>query len=160
MKSANWLVIATAAALLAGGNPLPKSLAAEPAPRPTDSRGHWLERAKDKLGLSDDQIQKIKSELVAEKETLKDLVSNLHQARMELRGAIQAPGATETTVREAAAKVATVEADLAVERLKLYGRIRPILTSDQLEKVKQFRDRLDDAVDRAIDRLAQRLSSE
>jgi Spy/CpxP family protein refolding chaperone len=160
MNIANWLASTTAAALMVGGILAPKAQAAEPAPRPQAHRGQWLERVKDKLGLTDEQIQKIKAELVAEKQPLKDLISNLHQSRIALREAIQAPDANETTVRAAAAKVATVEADLAVERLKLYARISPILTSEQLEKLKEFRTRLDEAIDRVIERVDQRLSSE
>jgi Spy/CpxP family protein refolding chaperone len=78
---------------------------------------------------------------------------------MGLRDAIQSSGATEASVRAAAAKVATVEADLAVERLKLYGRISPILTADQREQVKQFQSKIDDFLDGAINRLSERLSA-
>lgn len=123
-------------------------------------RGQLLERAKEKLGLTEEQIAKIKTELKVEKETLHDLVSKLHEARVGLRSAIQAPDANETTVRTASAKVAEVEANLAVERLKLYSRISPILTPEQRDQVKQFQSRIDDFLDNAINRVSERLSTE
>ena len=84
------------------------------------------------------------------------LLSQLHEARVGLREAIQAADANETTVRAASAKVASVEADLAVERLKLYGRISPILTAEQRDQVMEFQTKLDDFVDNIIRHLGER----
>jgi Spy/CpxP family protein refolding chaperone len=143
MKSKNWFLVILAAGIVAGGVILPKSLAAESPYRPRSLSGQWLEQAKEKLGLSEDQVQKIKTELRGEKQTLKDLTSDIHNARVALRQAIQAPDATETSVRAASARLASVEADLAVERLKLYGRISPIFTNEQLQRLKEFRAKID-----------------
>ena len=158
MRTARWLVIAAAAGLLAtGGLFTIKAYAAEkPAPE-RGLRGQFLQRAKEKLGLTDEQVTKIKSELKVEKSTLSDLLSRLHEARVGLREAIQATDANETSVRAASAKVAVVEADLAVERLKLYGRIGPILTPEQREKVMEFQTRLDDLLDNRLNHLGERL---
>jgi Spy/CpxP family protein refolding chaperone len=159
MKISNWLLATVAAAITAGGMVPPKTQAAEPAPLQHPLRGHWLEWAKEKLQLTDAQIERIQTELAEEKDSLKSLISDLHNARIDLRQAIQASGATETSVRAASANVASIEADLAVERLKLYGRIRPILTAEQLEKLKEFRARLDEFVEQAIDRIGVRFNS-
>jgi len=43
-----------------------------------------------------------------------------------------------------------VEADFAVERAKLYGKISPVLTPDQLAKMDELQQRADDMVDGAI----------
>ncbi len=51
-----------------------------------------------------------------------------------------------------------VEADLAVECAKLYGKISPILTADQLAKVNEFQQRADDFVDGAIAVIGKRLA--
>ena len=120
-----------AAGLAAGGLNVPTSRGAESASARHALREHVLERVKEKLGLTDEQIEKIKAELKADKDTLKSEVTQLHQARVGLRAAIQAADATETSVRAAAAKVAAAEADFAVERFKLYGKINPILTAEQ-----------------------------
>jgi Spy/CpxP family protein refolding chaperone len=160
MKRITFLFLPVVAALSLGELHVPNVQAAEPVSPQRSLRGHWLERAQEKLGLTDDQVDKIRVELRAEKATLKGLISNLHDARAGLRQAIQAPDATEMSVRGASAKVAGVEAELAVERLKLYSKISPILTSEQLEKVKEFRAKMDEFAARAIERIGDRLISE
>ncbi len=112
--------------------------------------GRLLQRAKAKLGLSDEQVSQIKGALVADKDKLTGLLTAVHDARVGLREVIQKPGAAESDIRAAAAKVGAAEADLAVERAKLYGKISPILTADQLAKVAEFQQRMDDFVDGAI----------
>ena len=159
MKTSKWMAIGLVAAVGACGTFAFKARAAERTFGARAARGQFLERAKEKLGLTDDQAAQIKNALLAEKDTLKGLISKLHDARTGLREAIQASNATETTVRAASAKVAAVEADLAVERLKLFGKISPILTEEQRAKIKEFQSRLDDFVDGAIDRLGERLDS-
>ncbi len=149
-----------AAGLAAGGLCVFKAHAVERSAAPGRFRGQLLERAKEKLGLTEEQVTKIKAELKDEKGTLRDLISKLHESRVGLRSAIQAPDATEASVRAASAKVAEVEANLAVERLKLYGRISPILTPEQREQVKQFQSRIDDFLDNAISRVSERLGAQ
>jgi protein CpxP len=117
-----------------------------------------LQRVAEKLNLSDEQRTQIKSELKDEKDTLKSLFTRLHEARKGLREALHASDATEASVRTASAKVADVEADLAVERLKLHGKISPILTAEQREKVNEIQARLDDLVDQVVNRLDKRLA--
>lgn len=154
------MVVTVAATLCAGGLVAFKAHAAERPQAGRAMRGQFLERAKEKLGLSDDQVSQIKTQLLAEKDNLKNLITKLHDARVGLRAAIQSPDATEATVRSASAKVAAVEADLAVERLKLFGKISPILTDEQRDKVKEFQTKIDDFVDGAINRIGERLGSQ
>jgi Spy/CpxP family protein refolding chaperone len=160
MKISKLLVITLAAGLGAGGLFVVKAHAVERIAANRHFQGRFLERAKEKLGLSDEQVAKIKTELKGEKDTLRDLISRLHEARVGLRETIQASDANESSVRTASAKVAAVEADLAVERLKLYGKISPILTAEQVEKVKEFQSRLDDFLDNAVNHIGDRLTSE
>jgi len=80
------------------------------------------------------------------------LLGQLHVARENLRAAIRAGDANETTVRAASARVAAVEADLAVERMKIFAKIAPILTDEQRRQISEFEQRADDYVDRAIAR--------
>src|SRR6202044_1803182 len=100
--------------------------------------GKFLAHAKSKLGISDDQVARIKTVLSTDKDPLMKLLTNLHDAQVHLRETIQKPGAAETEIRTAAANVASVEADLAVERTKLYGSLSPILSAGQLEKISDF----------------------
>jgi Spy/CpxP family protein refolding chaperone len=149
MKTFNCFA-ALAAALLAGGltaSPLP----AANAPAPDGPlHGALREKIKEKLGLTDDQVAQIKTQLKSERENITSLLTRLHDARTAVRDAVQKPDATETSVREAAAKLAAAQSDLAVERFKLRGKIDPILTPEQREKLTQFRAGLDRLARRAI----------
>jgi Spy/CpxP family protein refolding chaperone len=89
---------------------------------------------------------------------MKDLASRLREARFELREAIQSAEATEQSVRAVAAKLADVQADAAVERMKLHGKISPILTAKQHEKIARLQSRLNEARRNAMNRIARRLS--
>src|ERR1043166_409033 len=160
MKTSKWLVMTMAAGLAAGGLNVPISRGAESAPARQAVRERVLERVKEKLGMTDEQIEKIKAELKADKDTLKSQVSQLHQTRVGLRAAIQAADATETSVRAASAKVAAAEAGFAVERFKLYGKINPILTADQREKVKEYQEKIDDFIDGIINRVGEHLAAQ
>src|SRR5690349_79030 len=133
MRIAKWLGMTTAAVLVLGGVMVLKANAAGArGARAGLGQQPLLARAAERLGLSEDQKAKIKAELSADKETLGALMASMHDARVNLRSEIQKPGATENEIRGASARVAAVEADLAVERAKLYGRISSILTAEQL----------------------------
>src|SRR5258708_31546107 len=149
MKAVGWLAIKMPAAVAVGGVTMLKAGAAD-TPQLRAGPGRFLARAIDKLGLSPDQVARIKTELSGEKDALTGILTSLHDARIGLRETIQKPGASETSIRAAAAEVGAVEADLAVERAKLYGKISPILTAEQLAKVNEFQQRADDFVDGAI----------
>lgn len=116
-------------------------------------RGKMLQRIAEKLQLTDDQKSQIKTILAGEKDTVKPLLAALHETKKNLRDTIHASDANEASVRAAAAKVGSAEADLAVERLKLYGKIAPILTDEQKQKIATFEQRADEFVDNAIERI-------
>jgi Spy/CpxP family protein refolding chaperone len=165
MKLLKWLGITLAAAVLVGGFLVVKARAAEAQQLRAalgagagGGRGQLLARVADRLDLTADQKARIKAELAGDKDVLSGLLAKLHEARIDLRATIQKPGATENEIRGAAAKVASAEADLAVERARLYGRISPILTAGQLAKLNQLQQRVDDLVDAAIAMFAQRLT--
>ncbi len=160
MKNLKWLTLAMAAAIIVGGITVPRIQAGQsvgPLVQRRDAlRARWIE----KLGLSEDQIAKIKAELRAEKDTLTRLLKRLHDAHGQLRGAIQENGVTEGAVRAAASNLAAVQADLAVERAKLHGKISPILTADQLARMKALQEKVDAFLDRAIETIGERLAAE
>ena len=157
MKTTKWLSITLAAAVNLGGWTTIPSLAADTsAPAPASARGQLRARIAEKLNLTDDQKAQIKTVLSGEKGTLVTLLGQLHGARKALRAAIHASDANETSVRAAAAKVAAVEGDLAVERMKIYGKIAPILTDEQRRQIAEFEQRADNLVDGAIARIGER----
>lgn len=69
MRTTKCLTVTVGAALLAGGVIVCKSQAVERLPGQRPFHGQLLEWAKEKLGLSDEQVAKIKTELRSEKDT-------------------------------------------------------------------------------------------
>lgn len=113
-------------------------------------RGLIAQRIAEKLGLSEDQVAHIKKVRDEEKGYVLAKLGALHKARVDMRGVIQSQTSgkvDEKAVRAAHAKVAAIEADLAVERAKIYARISPVLTPEQLDKVRDFQQRRDENVD-------------
>jgi len=157
MKTSKWFAITLAAAVTVGGLYTVHARPAGPA-APGPFAGKLRERLKEKLALTDEQVSQIKEQVKSEKDALKSLMTRLHEARTALRAEIQNADATETSIREAAAKLAVVQADLAVERHKLHGKISPILTDEQREKLNRFHDGMDRFRERAIDRAQERLA--
>jgi Spy/CpxP family protein refolding chaperone len=166
MKMAKWIGITMAAAVAVGGGMLVKAHATDTndvagMTAPRLGRGLLLGRLRSQLGLTHEQITTIKADLAADRTTLTTLttlLSSLHEARINLRETIRKPGATEEDIRAASARVASVEADLAVERAKLYGKISPVLTPEQLAKMDELQQRADDRVDGAIAGFGRRIA--
>jgi Spy/CpxP family protein refolding chaperone len=111
------------------------------------------------LNLTGNQKTQIKTVLAGEKGNLQPLLATLHDARKNLRAAIRASDANEASVRAASAQVASAEADLAVERMKLYGKIAPILTDAQRQQLADLQQRADEFVDNAIARTGSGLAN-
>lgn len=151
MKCKKILLLAAVSAVLASGFVAVKARAAaeEKAAHASPFRGEVVRKVISKLELTDEQVEKIKTELRAEKETLATLLRQLHETKRNLRETIQS-GGNETEIRAASAKVSVVEADLAVERAKLRAKIAPILTEEQMTKVKLFEEKMDNFVIQAI----------
>jgi Spy/CpxP family protein refolding chaperone len=119
--------------------------AAGNAPAAVPAHGRPLQRIFQQLNLTGDQRIQIKAVFADEKDTLRPLVSALREARQDLRAAIRADDANEAAVRAASAKVAAAEADLAVERMKIYGKIATILTGAQRQQLASLQQRADRA---------------
>jgi Spy/CpxP family protein refolding chaperone len=156
MKHIKLLTLTTAAAIIVGGMSY-ESRAADKADHSATAPAHGqiLQRLAKKLNLTDDQKSKIKTILRADKDELAALFGQLHAARQNLRAAIRASDANEAAVRAASARVAGAEADLAVERMKLYGKIAPILTDEQRRQISDLENRFDSQVGGAIARLGE-----
>lgn len=156
MKTIKFLTIISAATLVAGGLIVLNAHAAEKGEGAQHRRfggGQLLERAKEKLGLSEDQVSQIKTVVGGQRENIADLVARFRDARVGLRDAIQAKDATEESVRAAAAKVAAVESDMAVQRLKLSREISPILTDEQRTKFVELQSHIDGLIESGIGRM-------
>ncbi len=146
----------TAAAILVGGLTIVLAQNRDNSAAGTRlGHGQILQRLAKKLNLTDDQKSQIRTVLKADKDTLTALLGQLQDARRNLREAIRASDANEAAVRAASARVAGVEADFAVERMKLYGKIAPILTDEQRRQISDLENRFDSQVGGAIARLGE-----
>jgi len=154
----NTIIICTLAAALAACGLAATKTYAENAEAPSPT-GKVFQRIAEKLSLTDDQKAQFKTILAEEKDILKPLLTALHDARKNLRTAMHAGDASESSVRAASAKVATAEADLAVERMKLYGKIAPVLTDEQRQKITELEQRVDDFADKVIARIGSGLDN-
>src|SRR3954452_16660346 len=111
MKILKYAVFVVVAALAVGGVAVLNSRAAQAATPERPLAAKIREGIKEKLNLSADQIAKIKGELKGEKSNITSLLTRLHDARSQLRAEIQKSDASETSVREVAAKLSVVESD-------------------------------------------------
>jgi Spy/CpxP family protein refolding chaperone len=159
MKTIKLSLLLLAAAVCVGGA-LSVNLKAADGFRQKHRPGHGflLERAKEKLGLTEAQVTQVKAIVKDDKEVLAELIAQLRDTRSALRAAIHDVNATEASVRAAAAEVAAVESDLAVERLKLYSKISVILTPEQRERLAEMQERMEDFGERIIGRISERLA--
>jgi Spy/CpxP family protein refolding chaperone len=150
------LVLTLAAALGVGGlfalNAGAQAVGQRRAPRA------MMQRAKQYLGLTDAQAAQIRSIVQNDRKNLSDLARAIHDGRAKLRDTIQNETASEADVRAASADLAKAQANMAVERHKLSGKIKPILTPGQLTKLAQIQERVDAFVDGAIDTFEQKLA--
>jgi len=150
------LILTLAAALSAGGLFALKAHAESNGPR--RAPGALLQRVKERLGITPEQAAKIRAVLKDDRETLASLARAVHDAHIKLRETIQKDGATETDVRAASAQLAKAQADMAVERHELFGKLKPILTAEQLSRLAEMQDRMDDFVAGAIATFEEKLA--
>jgi Spy/CpxP family protein refolding chaperone len=157
MRTQKYIIGITTLAVCLGGLIVFNAPAQDKGPATGIGSDRLAAQAKEKLGLTDEQLGQIKDVLKLEKTAIVSLLSQMRDARAGLRTAIRSTDANETSVRAASAKVAVVEADVAVERMKLFHQISPILTDEQRTKLAALQSNLDGVIDQAINRLDTRL---
>ncbi len=112
------------------------------------------------LGLSDDQKAQVKLIMQKYKPTVQPLVEQLVTARRSMRDAIHSPTIDESAIRAQAAKVASLQADLAVQRAHVSHDIRAVLTADQIQKLQDMQAKADARFDGFRQRVAKSLADD
>jgi Spy/CpxP family protein refolding chaperone len=74
---------------------------------------------------------------------MKPLLGKLHEARKEVRVTIWTTPLDEGKIRAAVYERAEAAAELAVLRARMTAEIKPILTPEQVEKLREFRGRVE-----------------
>ena len=122
----------------------PVAIRAGDGPRPSHA---FLAEKLAELGVTDDQRQQIHTLLRNHQSTTQPLLKQLVEERRKLCQAVRANELDDAAIRAQAARVATVEADLAVERAHIVHDIKPVLTPAQLEKVAASQSDSDERFD-------------
>ena len=98
-------------------------------------QGHFKKMVKE-LGLTDQQKTQAKVLYENNRAQNKPLFSALMTEKHQLRALVHSGSADEAAIRAQAAKVAFVEADLAVKRAQGAKQFLALLTPDQITKLK------------------------
>jgi len=112
------------------------------------------------LGVTADQKAEVKSILRKYQPTVGPLIKEVVAERRALRDAVRAQTIDETAIREQAAKVASLESDLAVQRAHVSHDIRAVLTPDQLQKLRDMQVNVDSRIDGFLHRVANRIAAD
>ena len=101
-------------------------------------RGFAAGFALGQLDLSDAQKQQVRDIMQRHRQQSQPVMDRLQQTMQAQRAAINAVPVNEAAVRQAAAALAAVEADMAVDQARMHADIFSILTVEQQEKAKQL----------------------
>ena len=100
-------------------------------------RGHrFFKILARKLSLTDQQKSQAQAIFKANRATAKPLFTSLMTEKHQLRTLIMSGTADEAAIRAESAKVASIEADLAVQRANGAKQFQALLTPDQQAKLK------------------------
>lgn len=112
------------------------------------------------LGVTANQKAQVKAILRQYQPTAGPLIRQVVTERRVLRGTIRTETIDEAAIRAEAAKVASLEADLAVERAHVAHDIRAVLTPEQIQKLKDMQINADARVDGFLQRIANRIAED
>ena len=105
-------------------------------------KGGWhLKRMMAAVGLSDEQTVVVKDILSQSRTNIEPALKQLATERRALRNLIQSRSFDEGAIRDQADKVAKLQADLAVERAKVYQSVLKVLSPEQIQKLKEFQEK-------------------
>lgn len=125
-----------ATALLAQGGPGPGPRGFGPGARA--GRGFDAGFALGQLNLSDAQKQQVRDIMQRYRQQSQPTMERLQQAIAAERAAINQVPVNEAAVRQAAAALAAIQADVAVDQARLHADVWNILTPDQQAKAKEL----------------------
>ncbi|NJD92364.1 MAG: periplasmic heavy metal sensor [Geobacter sp.] len=149
--------LATAVAVIIGIGVMPIVAPAYMGGEEGAPAGKHFRKMASELGLSAEQNRAIKDIFKKNRPLAAPLLKQLATERRVLRTLIQAETVDEAAIRAQSAKVAAVEADLAVQRAHGAQEIRKVLTPEQIQKFKAIQEKRDSKLDRFISRSERKL---
>lgn len=112
------------------------------------------------LSMTDAQKQQVLNILRHHQPTAGPLLQQLVAERRQLRDTVRAGTVNEPAIRAQAAKVASLEADLAIERAHIVQEIKPVLTAEQVTKLQAMQGDVDERIDGWLSRVAKRIAAD
>ena len=122
--------------------------------------GRHFKKMATELGLSSQQKQEVKDIFAKSRSQAEPLMKQIKTERHALRELVQADVIDEAAIRAQSAKVAAVEADLAVQRAHVAQQIRAILTPEQVQKFKAIQAKRDSRMDEMPNRGTKRFKQD
>jgi protein CpxP len=104
------------------------------------------------VGVTDAQKEQIRGIMREQRPQLQPLRKQMVQERRALRDVVQTSPLNESAIRTQAARVAQVQADLAVQRAQVASRVRAVLTPEQQAKLKEMQAQRDTKIDERLNR--------
>lgn len=108
-----------------------------------------------KLALTDQQKAQAKELWQQHRAQAKPLMADLRTQRQQLRQLVMSGSADEAAIRAQSAKVASLQADLAVQRAKGAKEFLAMLTPDQQAKLKAMEAKWADRMNKRFDEMHQ-----
>lgn len=108
------------------------------------------------LDLTEAQREQVKATMEAHQAEFTAQASRARAARTALHGAVTAGTFDEAAVRQAAAGVASIEADRAVLGAKAYAEVWALLTPEQQQKAKALQAQMEERRGQMRERFEQR----
>jgi protein CpxP len=112
------------------------------------------------LGLTDPQRAQVKTILRSYQPTVGPLVKEVMTERRALRDTVRAQTIDETAIRAEAAKLASLEADLAAQRAHVAHDVRAVLTPEQIQKLNAMQMDADARFDGLLQHIANRIATD
>ncbi len=108
-------------------------------------RGHGpdglpMKKLASALALSAQQKQQVKDILEENRTRMEPIMKQLGTERRVLRELVHSEAFDETAIRAQAAKVAPLEADMMVQRARMWHEVRGVLTPEQVKKLRAIQE--------------------
>ena len=149
--------LAAAAAFIAGVSLAPSGASAFMGADGPPMAAQHFRRIATELGLSAQQKQDIKAIFQNDRTQFQPLLKQLVAERRALRTLIQADTIDEAAIRAQSAKLAAVQADLAVQGAHVGQEVRKVLTPEQVRKFRELQAKMDRKRDEMLSRVTRRI---
>jgi len=122
--------------IVAGASAQPAASTSPESFRTGNGRAPGMERLM--AALTDEQRASFQEAMAAQREKLSGLEEKSRDARRAMFESAVAEKFDETSVRKQALALSKIEAELTVARMKAFSQMRPQLSAEQMEKIRNF----------------------